>query len=443
MTSLTLRGSVVSKLIVACGTGQLFLLLALSRVDARVDTSWFLCLLAGVALAYVSSVYLISRDPPTSRKYLLLCLLFAVIWRVMLVGGAPLASDDVYRYIWDGRVQQHGYNPYTSVPNDPALDSLHTELTRAIDPSSAVLPTVYPAAAELFFWVVTSVHESVSAMVIAVVLFDVLSIVVLWRWLVSMRRNVWLVLVYAWHPLVAVEGAGGGHIDVVGTLFVLSAAYALYTRHTLAASVSLAVAFSLKFLPIVLAPLLWRRIKIRDALLASGLVFLFYLPFMDSLLIPPVGSLPVYVAQWRFNGPVFAWFASMVGVVGSVAIAVGGGVAVAIFARLRLPREAPEAWAWPMATTLLLLPAVYPWYLVWLTPFLTSSRTWLLMSWTLGVLLTYVVWISQSTGAGWVLPVWVEPVEYGLLAGSVLFGWCVSRRRELDSSMRQRTSHTP
>ena len=81
-----------------------------------------------------------------------------------------------------------------------------------------------------------------------------------------------------------------------------------------------------------------------------------------------------------------------------------------------------------MATTLFLLPAVYPWYLIWLTPFLTSRAAWPLAVWTLASLGTYAVWASESSGRGWILPVWVQPVEFGLVAAAGLAVWLSVRR---------------
>ena len=416
--------------IFACGVVQLCVLVSVAQFDARADTARFLGLMSAAAAAYVGTLYFVARRPEGSSRQLAVCVVMAVAWRVALIAGAPLVSDDVYRYIWDGRVQQLGHNPYASAPDDPALAALHTELTLEIDPTSAALPTIYPPAAELFFRAVTTVDESVAAIVVAVVLCDLMTAFLLWRWLVSMGRNPWWVLAYAWHPLVSLEGAGGGHIDLVGTLFVVGAAYALATRRALVASLALGVAFSVKFLPVVLAPLLWRRVRRRDALAAVGVVLLLYLPFTDGTLSLPVGSLGVYAQQWRFNGPLFPWLELLFGTAFSFILAAGCGLGVAALARARLPADAPEAWAWPMATTLLLMPVVYPWYLVWLTPFLTSRGAWPLVTWTLGVLLTYVVWASQLSGAGWVLPAWVIPVEYGLLIGSVFLGWMAGRGRD-------------
>jgi hypothetical protein len=63
-----------------------------------------------------------------------------------------------------------------------------------------------------------------------------------------------------------------------------------------------------------------------------------------------------------------------------------------------------------------MMPTVYPWYLVWLTPFLSSLGTFPLVVWTLVSLGTYVVWASELSGMGWLLPTWIQILEYGLVA---------------------------
>ena len=84
-----------------------------------------------------------------------------------------------------------------------------------------------------------------------------------------------------------------------------------------------------------------------------------------------------------------------------------------------------------MATTLLFLPTIYPWYLFWLTPFLIGRSVVPLVVWTLGVFLTYLVWQSELSGAGWLLPAWVVPVEYGLIAAAAAWVLLVRRRPKL------------
>ena len=408
--------------ILACGAVLLATLTGVSMFDARAHSVAFVGLMLIAGVAYVAALALVSYGPG-SRRVLVVCLLLGTAWRVALVTSAPLVSDDVYRYVWDGRVQQHGFNPYETTPNDAAVQHLHTEVTRRIDPTSAELPTIYPAAAELWFRLVTTLHESTTAMVVAVVVCDLLIVVLLWRWLMMTGRDPWWVLAYAWHPLVALEGSGGGHVDLLGTLLVVVTVYALANRWLLLAAAALALAVAVKFLPVVLLPLLWRRVRLRDVAVACGLVGLAYLPFVSAGTRPPVGSLGAYAEGWRFNGPLFELLEPLFSPFGVLALATVGGVGVAWRLRQTMRVDDPRSWAWPLAVTLFLMPAVYPWYLIWLTPFLFVRANWPLLAWTLTSTLTYVVWNSQLSGDGWVLPPWVVPVEYGIVAGIGFWVW--------------------
>jgi alpha-1,6-mannosyltransferase len=104
--------------------------------------------------------------------------------------------------------------------------------------------------------------------------------------------------------LLAIEVAGSGHIDIVGALLLVSAA-ALGRRWRATAAVGLGLAVAVKLLPIVLLPLYWKRVRIRDAALAAAVIGLLYVPFLNHGRIP-IGSLGTYVQSFRFNGPVFA-----------------------------------------------------------------------------------------------------------------------------------------
>ena len=100
---------------------------------------------------------------------------------------------------------------------------------------------------------------------------------------------------------------------------------------------------------------------------------------------------------------------------------------------MKLNADSPTAWAWPMAASLLAMPTVYPWYLLWLTPFFTTRSTWPLLAWSVGAIATYLVWGYQLAGEGWVLPIWVVALEYGLVGGVGL--WVVCTRKQFDSSI--------
>ena len=328
--------------LIACGVVLAGALGAAGQIDARGEAGRFVALMMVAASAYVAALRLVWRGPAAGGGAFAACVLLAVVARAAIAGGAPLVSDDVYRYLWDGRVQQFGLSPYEAAPVDPALAGIHTEATRRIDPTSAVLPSLYPPLAQRFFLAVTAVDDSVAAMVAAVVVCDLLTLLVLWRWLVTSGRNRWWVLAYAWHPLVILEGAAGG----------------ARRRRRHAARRDGRVGAGAPALPrggdgdrrggggevlaagAAAAPLAAGCASGTPRWRGAG-VALLYLPFMQPTGVLPIGSLATYAAQWRFNGPLFRWIEAWVGVPGAVAAAVGAGLAAAVLARRRLPPDAP------------------------------------------------------------------------------------------------------
>src|SRR5262249_25047314 len=148
------------------------------------------------------------------------------------------------------------------------------------------LPSIYPPGAQLFFRAITAIHESTSAMRVAFALCNFGIVLVLLDMLRRTGQGAHWVLAYAWHPLLATEVVGSGHIDIFGVLLLVISFAALIRRWRALAAIALALAISVKFLPIVLLPLYWRRIRIRDALLAVIVFALLYVPFLDHGRIP-------------------------------------------------------------------------------------------------------------------------------------------------------------
>jgi hypothetical protein len=178
-----------------------------------------------------------------------------------------------------------------------------------------------------------------------------------------------------------------------------------------------------KFLPIVLFPLYWKRVRIRDAALAAAVVGLLYLPFLNHGHIA-FGSLGTYVQSFRFNGPVFAALDHMAPprLLAGMALLVGLGTAT--WLRRTEPEPCPDAFAWPMAASLVCAPVVFPWYLLWLIPFLMSPSTLLISVWTVGIIATYIEWHIRALGRPWgPLPGWVMPLEYGCIAVAAAIIW--------------------
>jgi alpha-1,6-mannosyltransferase len=367
---------------------------------------------AGIVYLFAIREFFATRTFP--RRVVVLGIVLAAVWHVEFLRLPPGADDDIHRYVWDGRLQRLGYNPYIVVPSDPAAAGLHTVETRYLN--NPDLPSPYPAGAQLFFRGVTAIHESTFALKVAFVICDFAIVFLLLDVLRRNGRGAHLVLAYAWNPLLAIEVAGSGHIDIVGALFLLISAAALQRRWRATAAIGLAVAIAVKLLPLVLLPLYWKRVRIRDAALAAAVVGLLYVPFLNHGRIP-TGSLGTYVQSFRFNGPVFAVLHQVAPPQVLAGLAVLVGLVTATSLRSAVPEWSSEVLAGPMAASLLFAPVIFPWYLLWLLPFLTSSSTLLIIIWTVSIILTYVMWHFRTLGRPWgSLPGWVMLLEYGCVA---------------------------
>jgi alpha-1,6-mannosyltransferase len=348
------------------------------------------------------------------RRVVVIGLSLAAVWHAEFLRLPPGTDDDIHRYVWDGRLQRLGYSPYVVIPSDPFADSLHTGETRTLN--NPDLPSPYPPGAQLFFRAVTAVHESVFAFKVAFALCEFAIALVLLDLLRTTGRSAYWVLAYAWHPLLATEVAGSGHIDILGTLLLVISVAALARRWRMVAALAFALAVAVKFLPIVLLPLYWRRVRMRDAALGAAAVALLYVPFLNHGRIP-IGSLGTYVQTFRFNGPVFGMLAEMAPPQLLAGFAVLVGLATASWLRRAAAELSSDVFAWPIAASLLCAPVVFPWYFLWLLPFLTSASTVVILIWTLGIIPVYVQWHLRTLGHPWgALPVWVMVVEYGAAA---------------------------
>jgi hypothetical protein len=384
-----------------------------SRNFSRMGEPSFFIPLAVAVVAYLLAIRELFSATEFSKRVIVFGLALSALWHFQFLRMPPGLDDDIHRYVWDGRVQRLGYNPYIVVPSDPALASLHTSETRTLN--NPEVPSPYPAGAQLFFRAVTAIHESIFALKVAFVLCDLAIVFVLLDVLRCTRQGEHWVLAYAWHPLLAIEVAGSGHVDIVGVLLLLASAAALVRRWRAVAAVAFGLAVSVKLLPIVLLPLYWKRVRIRDAALAAIVVGLLYVPFLNHGRIP-IGSLGTYVQRFRFNDPVFATLERVAAPQLVAGLAVLVGFLIAIWMRRKSAERSLDAFAWPMAASLLCAPVVYPWYMLWMLPFIRSTSTVPIMVWTLSIIPTYYVWHLRTVGRPWLVPGWIMLLEYGSVA---------------------------
>ena len=360
----------------------------------------------------------------------------AVIFRLGLIAPDPtVLSRDMYRYIWDGRVQQSGVNPYLYPPGAAELENLRDdEIFPNINRKE--YPTIYPAGAQVFFRIFYRlVGDSVTGFKGIMMMFDILSLLVLAALLQILRLNVSRIIVYAWNPLVIFEIAYSGHIEGLTVFLVVAALYLYVIHQKIPAGIMLALSAAVKLYPgLLLAALLNRGNRIKGILAFAATIMLLYLPFLDAGR-KIAGFLPVYL-----NNPYESFNLGLKHLLMSLApglnyslLSLSFIIALAIAGLLVFLKNKKDVevlrYAYILTGLLLvLMPAsLHPWYVVLIIPFLVvyPNPAWLLFSCT--VTLSYLKYVSPQG----IMPTWVLVTEYlpffVILAGGFIlskyYGW--------------------
>jgi len=394
-------------------------LLFLGDVRPRIEA--FFVLYGAVFLLYALALWPLLRhrgmDTPAQARSgqwpreLWLIFGFAVLFRLLLLGAAPHLSDDIWRYLWDGRVWSAGINPYRYAPNAEALRMLRDNVIYP-NVNHPAIPTIYPPVLQGLFRLLYAIKPAVLTYKIAFVLFDLATLAVLIALLRHRKQDVRWSLVYAWNPLVIVETAGSGHLDAVGVFFLVLFFLLMEMERFKTAALSFAAAVLTKFAPLLLLPFLALRMRKSRALWLPGgiiaLILLAYLPFLDA----GAGlfkAVTVYSTKWSFNASVFwAIFTPLRALLPQnlvrdailakdmtpdaqtlastrVDLALlytkaGLGMAFAAFyawllhcawrtRRIRQP-DLLQLWLLLFGLLCLISPTLHPWYLIWLLPVL-------------------------------------------------------------------------
>src|SRR4051794_6044394 len=141
-----------------------------SRVWVDRGGPLFLASLLFAGITYLLAVRELLSAQKFPKRVVVFGIALAGLCHLLFLWLPAGSDDDIRRYVWDGRVQRLGYNPYVIVADDPAVQLLHIAETRGMNHPN--LPTPYPPAAELFFRAVTAMHESVFALKVAFVICD-------------------------------------------------------------------------------------------------------------------------------------------------------------------------------------------------------------------------------------------------------------------------------
>jgi len=216
------------------------------------------------------------------RAGLIIILGLAVVMRVGIMNGAPFLSTDLYRYIWDGRVQAAGINPYLYVPANPALAPLRDAAIYPNINRADYAVTAYPPVAQMFFLAVTRVSESLALMRLAMVSCEIIVVAVLIDLLRRLQRPVTAVVAWAWHPLAIWEIANSAHVEVLMVALMMAGVWLMARSKALWGAVVVGLAALVKPYAVVALPAFWRFWDWPTPLAVIMFAGLCYVPYLGA-----------------------------------------------------------------------------------------------------------------------------------------------------------------
>ena len=357
-----------------------------------------------------------------ARVTVIVILTVGVASRMLLLPSSPSLSTDAYRYVWDARLSGAGIDPYAYAPVAPEVAGLRdTNIYPRLNHST--WRTVYPPVAQAFFRAVYRLApDNVLAMKLALGIAELLALAALALLLRTLDIPLGRLTIYAWNPLLLVEIWGSGHLDALVLATVTAAALASARRRDGIAAILLGIGTLVKLYPAVLLLLLPGRRRVSVYALFGTVVV------AGTIAAGGLGRWPItpiwrYVSAEYFNPGLVRTF------VNEPLLALAATAAWMVVAASRAHGGSLAVRAVPMVAGVIVLGAnVFPWYVVWLVPFLAVTPSVPLIAFTGTVGFAYSFFLSEP----WTIPLWARLVEVAPLAIAAAvklcgaFGWLPS-----------------
>ncbi len=392
--------------------------------DTGNATTAFAWRAALLAIPYAAAAALSWRR--RDRVALSIVIVAAVVFRLAALAWPPDLSSDLYRYLWDGRVQVAGESPYAASPDDPSLAHLRdAEIWPRINRPEVI--TVYPPGAQVVFMgLARAGAQTPRAIKIAALCAELVALALMVLAVQRRKLSAGHLILYAWSPLVIAEVCVSGHIDALVLPLVIGAILTAERRPTWS-GVLIGAGILLKLYPVLLLAAIPPKSRLRVVGAATAVVVLGYLPYALTAGTGVLGFLPDYVRVAEDFNPALRGFlqsglqplTSAARQVSVVAAGLGLGLTCAVIARRNSSDPVRAARRITLAFVLLLPTAIHPWYALWLVPFFalefSGASLWLACALPLSYL--------KYGAPGDVMPAWVPLAEWLPAVALLAIGW--------------------
>ena len=424
-----------------CVVSQAYLAWTFGALTGPHRSSWAvamaLVLSLGLPTAMLIAACYVSKSTDMPQKTLLVMALAGLMMRLPYFGVGPMLEDDHFRYMLDGALTAHGLDPYAVAPT-ALTDGSATSARLAVaaagrDAISQInfpeLRTIYPGTAQLLFALAHLIKPwSIDGLRIVTLLCETITALLCWRLLGTVSRPRHLVALVWCNPLMAFTLVGQAHIDAALGPLLLAAVIATLRISGGVAGAAVGLAIGVKLWPVMLAPILLRRLGERRA----QIVFLAAMAITSMALCAPLlvasltahSGLVAYARGWHMNNMPYEW-ASYAGylLVGgdglerllrAAVVAACAGIGFALALRpfsdesLEAERDLVARLAGMAAFVFYLSPAQFPWYAFWFLPLAVLAGNWALVVATAALPSYFLFFPLAGSGTGDLYRYWLS-----------------------------------
>ena len=384
-----------------------------------------------------SSLFLIAYVLQKNRSpdHFRVLLLSGILFRFCLIFSIPALSDDFYRFVWDGRIQQLGINPFDFTPtqfikqhSDPLLHKIFPYL------NSPDYYSVYPQICQSIFKIASgiggvSLYQTVIILKSAIFLSE-LGTILLLKKLLSARINAKsLQLIYVLNPLVIIELSGNIHFEALMIFFVLLAVWLINKQRYISSAGALSLAVQAKLLPLIFIPLLLRQIGLKKTINYAIVCLIITVALSLILLNSPerfahfAESLRLYYGKFEFNGSFYLLLRSIgqmilsynpIAVLSKIMIVLALSGMIWVYYR---KLELLTGIFWLLAIYLVFSAVVHPWYLTPLVAFSAFIRFRFALLWSALIPLSYYTYSNNPYNENY----WITGIEYLIVYGFLIW----------------------
>ena len=303
----------------------------------------------------------------------------SILIRISFITTQPIGSDDIYRYIWDGKVQSTGINPYLYSPNDPSLQNLHSETIPKFVNNPDMKTIYFPLSQWLFYAGYSLSGEAVWGYKLLLLIFELITLSALFLLIREIKIPDKNILLYALCPLPIIQFSFDAHLDGFGLPLLILALLFYLDNKKILSLIFLGLSFSIKPVGLLFLPILFfyekklpERIKVVFIpAIAFSVQFLPYI-FTSN----PFETFFIYAKHWTFNGIVFNIIDSFIQNNQTARIICGILLVICLLPFIFNKLELLQKYYYSVLLLLIFSPVVHPWYIAWLAVLLPILPRW-------------------------------------------------------------------